>query len=325
MLIDSFTKQNISLKTRLVFPPIGTHSARDDGTVSEKTQKHYEGICRDSNIGLAYVEHCYVEASGKAYQNQISLADDSVIPGIATLADCMKIDGTKAFLQLNHCGSLSSAKDIGMQPISASTVRAPKSKETPREMTKEEIERISGAFAAAALRVKQAGFDGVEIHAAHSYLFNQFYSPITNHRIDEYGGSRENRLRFLCETILQVRKAVGAEFPISVRLGACDYMKGGITPEDGVYAAKKLEKLGVDLLSITGGLCQFTVPELMKKRAYFEELAKAIVSEVKIPVLLTGGITDTKVAEAILRDGSADLIGVGRSILKDADWARQIE
>lgn len=325
MLIDSFIKQNISLKTHLVFPPIGTHSAGADGSVSEKTRKHYEEICKDSNIGLAYVEHCYVDISGKAYQNQISLADDSVVPGIAALADCMKTGGTKAFLQLNHCGSLSSAKDIGMQPISASPVRAPKSKETPREMTKEEIERISEAFVAAALRVKQAGFDGVEIHAAHSYLFNQFYSPITNHRTDKYGGSRENRLRFLCETILQVRKAVGVEFPISVRLGACDYMKGGITPEDGIYAAKELEKIGVNLLSITGGLCQFTVPELMKKRAYFEELAQAIVGEVKIPVLLTGGITDAKAAEAILRDGSADLIGVGRAILKDADWARQIE
>lgn len=188
--------------------------------------EHYRSICSGSDIGLAVVEHCYVDISGKAYPNQLSVADDSVIPGLARLAECMKESGTKAFLQLNHCGSLSSSKYTGMQPMSASDILAPKSKETPRPMTIEEIHCMTAAFAEAAKRVKKAGFDGVEIHAAHSYLLNQFYSPLTNKRSEAYGGSRENRLRFSCEVLTAVRAAVGDDFPISVRLGACDYMTG---------------------------------------------------------------------------------------------------
>lgn len=325
MLLDKYSNGRIELKSRLVFPPIGTHSANDDGTVSARTLEHYTKICSGSDIGLAYVEHCYVALSGKAYPNQISLADDSGMAGIACLAGRMKATGTKAFLQLNHCGSLSSEKDIGTQPISASDVLSPNGKETPREMTREEIHAISAAFAAAALRVKKAGFDGVEIHSAHGYLFNQFYSPITNHRTDEYGGSRENRLRFLCETVSLTRAAVGEDFPISVRLGACDYMDGGITEDDGVYAARKLEQLGVDVLSVTGGLCGFIVPQLLQNRAYFEELTRKIKNSVSIPVICTGGITDPKVADGILLDGSADLVGVGRVVYKNSDWAKDIE
>lgn len=325
MLLDKYSNGRIELKSRLVFPPIGTHSANDDGTVSARTLEHYTKICSGSDIGLAYVEHCYVALSGKAYPNQISLADDSGMAGIACLAGRMKATGTKAFLQLNHCGGLSSEKDIGTQPISASDVLSPNGKETPREMTREEIHAISAAFAAAALRVKKAGFDGVEIHSAHGYLFNQFYSPITNHRTDEYGGSRENRLRFLCETVSLTRAAVGEDFPISVRLGACDYMDGGITEDDGVYAARKLEQLGVDVLSVTGGLCGFIVPQLLQNRAYFEELTRKIKNSVSIPVICTGGITDPKVADGILLDGSADLVGVGRVVYKNSDWAKDIE
>ena len=316
MLKDTFSNDRLSLKSRLVFPPIGTHSAKANGEVSDKTIEHYRSICSGSDIGLAVVEHCYVDISGKAYPNQLSVADESVIPGLARLAECMKESGTKAFLQLNHCGSLSSAKDIGMQPMSASDILAPKSKETPRPMTIEEIHCMTAAFAEAAKRVKKAGFDGVEIHAAHSYLLNQFYSPLTNKRIDIYGGSRENRLRFLCEVLTAVRAAVGADFPISVRLGACDYMAGGINSEDGVFAAQRLTECGADILSVTGGLCQFTVPELMTKRAYFEDLSRAIKQAVSIPVVLTGGITDVKTADDLLTDSAADLIGIGRSIFK---------
>lgn len=324
MLLDKYSNGKLSLKSRLVFPPIGTHSACDNGTVSQKTLEHYARICTGSDIGLAVVEHCYVDLSGKAYPNQISLADDSAAEGIACLAERIKSNGAMAFLQLNHCGSLSSEKYIGMQPISASDIPAPRSKETPRAMTRDEIHDISAAFAAAAVRVKKAGFDGVEIHAAHSYLFNQFYSPITNSRTDEYGGSRENRLRFLCETVELTRAAVGESFPISVRLGACDYMDGGIICEDGVYAAKKLEQIGVDMLSVTGGLCQFTVPELMQNRAYFESVTREIKSSVGITVVCTGGVTEQKVADSILRDGSADLIGVGRAVFKNPYWAKNI-
>lgn len=324
MLLDKFSIGKLELKSRLVFPPIGTHSACDDGAVSQKTLEHYKRICSGSHIGLAVVEHCYVDISGKAYPNQLSIADDSAVPGLSELAECMKSDGTKAFLQLNHCGSLSSSDVTGTQPMSASNLTAPKSTEVPRSMTADDIHRISEAFSSAALRAKSAGFDGVEIHAAHSYLLNQFFSPLTNRRSDEYGGSVVNRLRFLSEVLTDVRASVGDGYPISVRLGACDFMAGGISIDDGVFAAGSLEALGADLLSITGGLCQFTVPELMGKRAYFEELSRSIKQAVAIPVVLTGGISDRKVADDLLCSGAADLIGVGRSIFKDPSWAKRL-
>lgn len=327
MLLDKYSNGRIDLKSRLVFPPIGTHSANDDGTVSARTLEHYTKICSGSDIGLAYVEHCYVALSGRATPNQISLETDAALPGITKLAERIKADGTKAFLQLNHCGSRADVQGTGIQPMSASsdiTVSGRISSRS-REMTRDDINEMSCKFAAAALRVKKAGFDGVEIHSAHGYLFNQFYSPITNHRTDEYGGSRENRLRFLCETVSLTRAAVGEDFPISVRLGACDYMDGGITEDDGVYAARKLEQLGVDVLSVTGGLCGFIVPQLLQNRAYFEELTRKIKNSVSIPVICTGGITDPKVADGILLDGSADLVGVGRVVYKNSDWAKDIE
>lgn len=324
LLSEAFSCDRFTLKNHLVFPPIGTHSAQDSGEVSEKTLEHYRDICSCSNIGLAVVEHCYVDISGKAYPNQISLADDCFLPGLTKLAAYMKANGTKAFLQLNHCGSLSSEKDIGMRPLSASDTRAPKSAETPRAMTIDEIHAITDAFVKAATRVKEAGFDGVEIHAAHSYLLNQFYSPLTNNRTDEYGGSRANRFRFIREVVSAVREAVGTDFLISVRLGACDYMDGGLTAEDGIYAAEQLEAFGVDIISVTGGLCQFMVKELMERRAYFEELSAAIKEHVSVPVILTGGISDAEAANSILADGAADLIGVGRAIFKDHCWGKNI-
>lgn len=327
MLLDKYSNGKLELKSRLVFPPMGTHTANSDGTVSARTLEHYTKICSGSDIGLAVVEHCYVALSGRAYPNQISLADDSAMAGIACLAGRMKATGTKAFLQINHCGSRADVQGTGIQPMSASsdiTVSGRISSRS-REMTQDDIHEMSCRFAAAAMRVKKAGFDGVEIHAAHSYLMNQFYSPITNHRTDEYGGSRENRLRFLCETVSLTRAAVGEDFPISVRLGACDYMDGGITEDDGVFAAKKLEQLGVDMLSVTGGLCGFIVPQLLQNRAYFEELTRKIKNSVSIPVVCTGGVTEPQVADSILRDGSADLIGVGRTVFKNPAWAKGIE
>lgn len=327
MLLDKYSNGKLELKSRLVFPPMGTHTANSDGTVSARTLEHYTKICSGSDIGIAVVEHCYVALSGRAYPNQISLETDAALPSITKLAERIKADGTKAFLQLNHCGSRADVQGTGIQPMSASsdiTVSGRISSRS-REMTQDDIHEMSCRFAAAAMRVKKAGFDGVEIHAAHSYLMNQFYSPITNHRTDEYGGSRENRLRFLCETVSLTRVAVGEDFPISVRLGACDYMDGGITEDDGVFAAKKLEQLGVDVLSVTGGLCGFIVPQLLQNRAYFEELTRKIKNSVSIPVVCTGGVTEPQVADSILRDGSADLIGVGRTVFKNPAWAKGIE
>ena len=162
----------------------------------------------------------------------------------------------------------------------------------------------------------------MEIHAAHRYLLNQFYSPLTNHRTDRYNGSTlEGRMQLLLEVVEAVRHAVGADFPVAVRLGACDYMEGGSTLQDAVAAAKLLEDAGVDLLDISGGMCSYRNP-LESGQGYFGEITQAVKQEVTIPVLLTGGITEPQAAEALLEEQKTDLVGIGRALLKDSDWAK---
>ena len=221
-----------------------------------------------------------------------------------------------AFVQLNHAGS----NGID-ESVSASSVNIPIKKlfKKPRELSVQEILAIEEAFAAAAVRAVEAGYDGVEIHCAHGYLLNQFYSPMTNKRTDEYGGSLENRLRFTVETVTAVRQAVGGDVPVAVRLGGADYLPGGSREEDAVQAAILLETAGVDLLDISGGMCFFMRPGHIDP-GFFSSMTEKIKAEVSVPVLLTGGIKKVEDAERLLEEGKADLIGVGRALLKDAYW-----
>lgn len=161
----------------------------------------------------------------------------------------------------------------------------------------------------------------MEIHSAHGYLLNQFYSPLTNKREDEYGiSSMENRLRLHKEIIQSVRAEVGEDYLVALRLGGCDYMEGGSTIEDSVKAARLLESYGIDLLDISGGLNGYVIPK-RKESGYFSDMTGQIKREVSIPVILTGGITDIDHADRLIENGRADLIGIGRAILKDSLWA----
>ena len=178
-------------------------------------------------------------------------------------------------------------------------------------------------FTKAALRAKKAGFDGVEIHSAHGYLLNQFYSPLMNKRKDEYTGDTINgRIKLHLEIIHAIREVVGNDYPLALRLGACDYMTDGSTIKDSIFAAREFEKAGIDFMDISGGFCGYINPT-SHKQGYFDELSKAIKDNVSIPVILTGGIVDVETAEILLEQKKADLIGVGRSILKDSKWAEK--
>ena len=210
----------------------------------------------------------------------------------------------------------------GMNLLDLQHIENPRKGGIPKELTKKEIKDIIKNFNDAARRVKEAGFDGVEIHSAHGYLLNQFFSPLTNKRTDEYGGDLLGRIKIHLEIIKAVRDAVGDDFPILLRLGASDYMEGGITIEDSKIAALEFEKAGVDILDISGGFCGYSVPSLTGQ-GYFSPLTEAIKEVVSIPVILTGGITEVNAAEKLLSTGKADLIGVGRAIYKDSSWAEK--
>ena len=323
-LLEPLTTGKLRLKNRLVMPPMATSRAEPDGRVSEALLAYYDEKSRDGAIGLVIIEHNYIAKQGQNREGQPSVADDRMIDGLSRLADVIQRNGSKTALQINHVGGTAKQAVTGFEVVAPSAVTSPTGSGDPtlRALTSDEMAAIPGLFAAAARRVKAAGFDGVEIHSAHGYLLNQFFSPITNRRTDEYGGDVHGRIKLHLEVITAVREAVGEEFPILLRLGAADYMEGGSRIEDSVIAAAEFEKAGADMLDITGGLSGYTRPEHTEP-GYFADLSEAIKDVVSIPVILTGGVTEPEQAERLLAAGKADLIGVGRAILKDSGWARR--
>jgi 2,4-dienoyl-CoA reductase-like NADH-dependent reductase (Old Yellow Enzyme family) len=321
-LFDPITINNLTLANRLVMPPMATAKASDNDGVTDEVCAYYHERAKYSKIGLIITEHSYVQRQGKAHLGQMSIATDEMIPGFQKLTDCTHQEGVKVFVQISHAGSASKSNVTGDPLVGPSANYHPKQKEElPMEMTVQQIHEVTECFAKAALRAKKAGFDGVEIHSAHGYLLNQFFSPLTNRRNDVYGAqSVENRTRFHCEVIKAVRAVVGEDYPVAIRLGGCDYEDGGSTVEDCVEACKILEKCGVDLLDLTGGMNGFIRPG-HSGPGYFRDLSVTVRQAVKIPVLLTGGITTLSQAEVLMADNCADMIGVGRAIFKDAHWA----
>jgi len=321
-LLKPLNVRSMNLANRLVMPPMATAKADPDGKVSQALLDYYEEKSRGGYISLIIIEHSYITPEGKASNNQLSVSDDSAIPGLAKLAEVIHRNGSKAAMQINHAGSAALKEVMGTTPLAPSAVMNPRRGDIPREITRKGIGDIVNAFKDASRRVREAGFDAAEIHSAHGYLLNQFLSPLTNKRTDEYGGAISNRIRIHLQVIQAVRTAVGPDFPIQVRLGASDYTEGGTTIEDSEIAARVFEKAGVDIIHISGGFVGYTPPGLIGQ-GYFAPLSQAIKSAVSIPVILTGGVTEVEAAEKFLVEKKADLIGVGRAILQDSTWAER--
>lgn len=321
-LITPLAIRDLTLKNRLVMPPMATSKSAPNGKISQEILDYYDEKSQGGYIGLIIIEHSFIAQSGKASINQLSVADDILIEKLNELARMIHRNGSKTIMQINHAGSAGSYNITGYKPIGPSAVANPRMGGIPKELSREGITELIGQFAAAALRVKKAGFDGVEIHSAHGYLLNQFFSPLTNKRTDEYGGDVHGRIRLHLEVIKAVRNAVGDSFPIFLRLGASDYREGGTTIEHSKIAAREFERAGVDVLDVSGGFCGYVVPELTGQ-GYFSPLAAALKEVISIPVVLTGGIIDVQAAEQLLAEGKADLIGVGRAIYKDSGWAKR--
>jgi len=312
----------LTLSNRLIMPPMATAKAEPDGKVTQAILDYYAEKSAGGYLSLVIIEHSFITAEGKASAQQLSAADDSMIEGLRKLVAVIHGNDSKTVMQLNHAGSAATEEVTGSTPVAPSAVKNPRQGTMPLELTHEGIAAIIKAFKDAARRTKEAGFDGVEIHSAHGYLLNQFFSPLTNKRTDEYGGDVHNRIRLHLQVIEAVRAAVGENFPILLRLGASDYTEGGTTLEDSQIAAQAFEKAGVCLLDISGGFSGFNVPG-HTGQGFFSPLSEAIKQVVSIPVILTGGITEVQAAEQLLKEGKADLIGVGRALLKDSQWAQK--
>ncbi len=299
-------------------PPMWSGQATPDGRVTPSIVDYHRRRAA-AGCGLIIVEHAFVHPRGRHSGTQIGAHDDFTVAGLSRLAQAIKGAGAVACLQLAHAGSRSRFGVTGSRPIAPSAVRHPYEPEgdVPEAMTAEMFGEVARAFGDAAQRARSAGFQAVEVHAAHGFLLGQFLSPLTNRRTDEYGGRVENRYRFHLEVLAEVRARV--DCPVFVRLGAHDETPGGVEIDDACLAAKALAGAGAALIDVSGGLQGSRGAG--KGAAYFVPYAQAIKAAVDVPVMVTGGIGEPNLADRAVRDGWADLVGVGRAMLNDPDWA----
>jgi len=246
---------------------------------------------------------------------------EATVDGLGRLAQAIRREGAVACLQLAHAGSRSSSRVTGSRPIAPSAIRHPYEPEgdVPEAMSGQMFAETVQAFGHAAARARAAGFQAVEIHAAHGFLLGQFLSPLTNQRTDEYGGRVENRCRLHLAVLAEVLSRAGADCPVFVRLGAHDETPGGVELDDACQVAKWLAHDGAALIDVSGGLQGSRGAG--KGAAYFVPYARAIKAVVTVPVMVTGGIGEPNLADRIVREGWADLTGIGRAMLNDPDWA----
>lgn len=321
LFCEALQCRNLTLKNRLVMPPMATGGCDEAGHVTNKLLDYYAEKALGGYFSMVITEHSFVCPEGMAHTKQLSIADDCAIDGLRRLVNVIHANGSKAIAQLSHAGS--AAKGSGLPTLAPSITNWGGRTPADRAMDNSDIDRLIACFSEAALRAKEAGYDGVELHSAHGYLLNQFYSPLVNHRTDSYGGSIENRIRLHLEILAAVRIAVGPDYPILLRLGALDYQPGGSTMEDALHAAQAFCDAGVSVLDISGGMNGYIVPGRASGEGYFTDVTAQLKETVPIPVLMTGGITNANDAERILQAGQADLIGVGRAVLKDSAWAKK--
>ncbi len=320
---------NVTIKNRICKAPQTTGLSHMDGSVSSRLVRCYEDLAR-GEVGMVIVEYAYVDRDcSKSASNQLGICDNEYIVGLGWLADTLKNLDCVPCIQIEHCGR---QRFLGPPMKSASPNPWPLMYQRygraaiPAELTLDEIDQLVEDFGKAALRAKTAGFEVVEIHGAHGYLITNFLSPFTNQRRDWYGGSRENRFRFLEQVFTRCKEYVGEDFPIIVRLSGTDYEPDGMTIEDTIYYARRLEALGCAAIDVSGGdhhQMVHQVTPMQLSRGHNVWAAKAIKQAVSIPVFATGSITQPDYAEEILSSGIADFISMGRPLLADPYWAKK--
>jgi 2,4-dienoyl-CoA reductase (NADPH2) len=318
-LFQPLKLNELRLKNRITMAPLYLGYAGEDGRVTPLLLHHYRRMAR-SGAGLIVVENAAVAAGGAGAARTLRCDHGRFVPGLRLLAETIKQEKTIAALQINHAGRFAHVPE----PLAPSAV--PTFGRTPRDLTLREIVAIQKQFAAAARRVKQAGFDLVELHGGTGYLLAQFVSPRTNLRADAYGGSLENRMRFPLETLDRVTQAVG-DFPVGYRFLAHEWLPDGLNLEESLPFARALSEKGVAYLSVTGGTYEsFFLPEVAassKKPGYMVPLAQAVRKHAGVPVIAAGRISSPKLAESILVKGKADLIGLARMLWVDPLWVRK--
>ena len=318
----------IEVRNRFIMPSMVTNYANSDGSINERIKAYHQTRAK-GGVGLITVEAAYVHQSGKGFRNQVGIYKDELIPGLKSLTEAVHSYGAKISIQLYHAGRQTTSKVTGMSVVAPSPIPCPVKQEMPKELSIDEIKELVEAFGQAARRAKEAGFDAIEIHGAHGYLLNQFLSPYSNKRTDEYGGNFKNRMRFPLEVIRRVRDEVGDNFPIVYRMSAEEYVAGGLTIEDTKAIARKMVEVGIDALHISGGVYESSAMIIQPAaipQGCFVENAAAIKDAIngEVPVIVAGRIKNPIMAEQIIQEGKADLVAMGRALLADSELPKKV-
>jgi 2,4-dienoyl-CoA reductase-like NADH-dependent reductase (Old Yellow Enzyme family) len=322
----------VEIRNRVVMPPMTTRTADAEGFITNATIAYYMARAR-GGVGLITVEMAAPERAGRHRFREIGIYDDRFLPGLKRLVDEIHSSGAKASIQLGHGGGHTRRDICGETPIAPSAIPHPVFEVTfdttiPEEMTIERIKTVVAAFSAAAQRAQQAGFDCVEIHAAHGYLISQFHTPFENRRTDSYGGSLENRARFGLE-ILKAVKASTPGLAVIYRLTVEDFFPEGMHFEEGKQLAIWAAEAGADALHISAGhyrsvSCAATAPMIFPD-GLFLNYAAQIKREVHVPIIAVGRLGDPVIAADAISSGKADFVALGRSLIADPEWANKVK
>ena len=320
-IFEPITVNKLTLPNRMVVSAMVTQYCGTDGLPTEKWIQYLEHKAR-GGWGIIFTENYGVTEHANSFARQAGLWCDEQIPAHAEMVRRVHAAGGVLGCQIYHAGRQTTMRVQGVQPVGPSAIREASCTDTPRELTNEEVWELIERFGDTARRAKECGFDMVEVHGGHGYLINQFLSPEANKRFDEFGGTIENRAKFMVEIIKNVRKKVGPDFPISYRLGTCDYVPGGITLEESQIFARMAVEAGADMIHCTQGMYvsrhTLIAPAAVPKAAFVNN-AWAIKQVVDVPVVATGRINDPVMAESILLQGKADMCTMARSSLADPE------
>jgi 2,4-dienoyl-CoA reductase-like NADH-dependent reductase (Old Yellow Enzyme family) len=322
ILFDETQINGMNLANRFVRSATWSAMASEDGRCTPKLVNLMTNLAK-GGVGLIITGQAYVSHEGQAGQSQLGAYSDELIPGLRDMVQTVHDHGGKIVLQLAHAGLSANAKITGKIPMGPSVIEKTAKKPT-RELTHRDIREVVRAFGAAASRGREAGFDGVQIHAAHGYLLSQFLSPLLNRRSDAYGGTIGNRARVLLEVLQAMRRGVGRDYPVLVKLNSGDFVDGGLIVEDSVQVGRMLEDEGIDAIELSGGLLFSRELGPVRKginsearEAYFQDEARAFKDKISVPLSLVGGIRSFHVAEQLVEDGVADYISMSRPFIRE--------
>lgn len=321
-LYDKTVINGMELRNRFVRSATWEGMCDEHGRPSPKLAQCYRQLAQ-GGVGLIITGYTFVRPDGKQTRGSLGVQSDDLAPQLQELAEVVHQEGGKLCMQLVHTGGQARVAAV-MRLLAPSAVAAAYYAGTPSEMTQHDIDEVVQAFGASAARAKAWGFDAVQIHAAHGYLINQFLSPNTNLRTDQYGGSIENRCRFMMEVYKSVRNTVGQKFPVIAKLNGSDFMTDGLTGDEALFAARALDREGIDAIEVSGGTpgSGENTPvrkkiETREQEAYHLSLARTIKAAVKCPVMVVGGFRSYDIARDAVEQNDIDYISLARPFVRE--------